>query len=226
MKKTIILFFLAVIFISELSMAQRKTTGLDIKFGIQPPVFNFDDLYNTGYGFYFGGLFPFSKEMQFTLYTGYLTWGFDNEALIRKFTNEYYTDFNIEAPMNLVPLTIGIKYYASKTKVKPYFSADFGFFYYWQTVNGTYTWKDPAGGESTYVLSDQTESGFRTMLSLGAGIVTPLSEIIDLDLQIKLNALYNAQAISGTGGSGEINGSSSTLYYMAFMIGINYYLEK
>ena len=64
------------------------------------------------------------------------------------------------------------------------------------------------------------------MLSLGAGVVTPLSEIIDLDFQIKLNALYNAQAISGVGGSGEINGSSSTLYYMAFMIGINYYLEK
>lgn len=224
MKKTIILFFLVAIFISEFSIAQRKTTGLDIKFGIQPPVFNFDDLYNTGYGIYFGGLFPFSKEMQFTLYTGYLTWGFDNEALIRKFTNEYYTDFNIEAPMTLVPLTIGIKYYASKTKVKPYFSADFGFFYYWQTVSGTYTWNDPAGGEIEAPL-DQAESGFRTMLSLGAGIVTPISKIIDLDFQIKLNALYNAQAINGASGS-EVSGSSSTLYYMAFMIGINYYLEK
>lgn len=127
--------------------------------------------------------------------------------------------------MNLVPLTIGIKYYAAKTKVKPYLSADFGFFYYWQTVSGTYTWKNPAGGEIDAPF-DQTDSGFRTMLSLGAGVVTPLSEIIDLDFQIKLNALYNAQAISGVGGSGEINGSSSTLYYMAFMIGINYYLEK
>ena len=225
MKKTIILFFLAIFLFSGFSMAQRKTTGLDIKIGIQPPVFNFDDLYNTGYGFYFGGLFPFSKEMQFTLYTGYLSWGFDNEALIRKYTNEYYTDFNIEAPMSLVPLTLGIKYYAAKTKVKPYLSADFGFFYYWQTANGTYTWRNPSGSESTYVLSDQTESGFRTMLSLGAGIVTPLSKIIDLDFQIKLNALYNAQAIRGASG-GEINGSSSTLYYMAFMVGINYYLEK
>ena len=225
MNKTTILLFLALLFISVFSLAQRKETGLDIKVGIQPPVFNFDDLYNTGYGFYFGGLFPFSKDLQFTLYTGYLSWGFDNEALIRKFTNQYYTNFNIEAPMNLVPLTVGIKYYVAETKVKPYLSADFGFFYYWQNTTGTYTWRNPAGGEETNIPVNQTDSGFRTMLGLGAGIVTPISKIIDLDFQIKLNALYNAQATSGIGGSGEINGSSSTLYYMAFMIGINYYLE-
>jgi len=225
MKKTAILFLILSALISDLSVAQRKTTALDIKFGIQPPIYNFDDIYNTGYGIYFGGLFPFGKDFQFTLYTGYLTWGFDNEAFVRKYTNDYYIDFNIEAPINLVPLTFGIKYYAAKTKVKPYLSADFGFFYYWQTVSGTYTWKNHSEKINEAPI-DQSDSGFRTMLSLGAGVVTPLSEIMDLDFQIKLNALYNAQAISSTGGSGEVNGSSSTLYYMAFMIGINYYLEK
>jgi len=226
MKKLFFVLLIIVVMISGTITAQRKTTGLDIKLGIQPPVFYFDDLYNTGYGAYFGGLFPFNKNMQFTLYTGYLSWGFDNKAMILKYTNDYYTDFDIDAPMTLIPLTIGIKYYATSTKVKPYFSADFGFFYYWQNVSGTYTWKNPAGNEETYSIGDQNRSGFRTMLSLGGGVTTPLSKMVDLDFQIKMNALYNAQAIGSPGDGGEFEESSSTLYYVAFMIGINYYLEK
>lgn len=223
MKKIVLL--LTILF-SGLTIAQHKTTGLDLKIGIQPPVFNFDDLYNTGYGISLGGLFPFKEDLQFTLYTGYFSWGFDNESFNRKYANDLYTGFDLEAPMNLIPLTLGIKYYASDTKVRPYLTADFGFFYFWQTANGTYTWKNPSGAENTYVLSDQNESGIRTMLSLGAGITTPLSKIIDLDFQIKINALYNAQTINGTSNGGQINGSSSTMYYMSFLVGINYYLEK
>lgn len=226
MKKTLFLLFITMLLISGSILAQRETTGLDIKFGIQPPVFHFDELYNSGYGVYLGGLFPFSKDLQFTLYTGYVLWSFDNKAMNLKYTNEYYTNFDIEAPINLIPLTIGIKYYAAKTKVKPYFSADFGFFYHWQTVNGTYTWRNPTGSEDAYTLSNQTSSGIRTMLSVGAGVTTPLSKTMDLDFQIKMHALYNAQAISNPGGDGQINGTSSTLYYMAFLIGINYYLEN
>ncbi|MEN8191571.1 MAG: outer membrane beta-barrel protein [Bacteroidota bacterium] len=221
MKKAVLLFLLTIVVALGDSFAQRKTTGIDIKFGIQSPVFNFDNLYNTGYGFYFGGLFPFGKYSQFTIYSGYLNWEFDNEALNLRNTNQNYTDFNIKAPINLVPLVLGVKLYAADTKVKPYLSADFGFFYFWQITSGTYTWRNEISS-----LPNQKESGFRTMLSLGAGVITPLTKKIDLDFQIKLNGLYNAQAVSGTSSSGQINESSSTLYYLSFMIGLNYYFEN
>ncbi len=227
MKRIIFAIFLLSLIISSYSAAQRTTKGLDIKIGIQPPVFNFNDLYNTGFGFYFGGLFPFKDDLQFTLYTGYLSWGFDNEAFNRRYTNQYYTSFDLEAPISLIPLTLGIKYYASNTKVRPYLTADFGFFYYWQNATGSYYWKNPANGqESLYTLSNQNESGIRTMLGLGAGMTMPISKIIDFDLQAKFNALYNAQAINGTNNSGQISGSSSTLYYLSFMAGINYYFSE
>lgn len=227
MKKIFFNVIIILVICSGSSFAQRTTTGLDIKLGIQPPVSNFNDLYNTGYGLYFGGLFPFKDDLQFTLYTGYLSWGFDNEAFNRRYTNQYYTSFDLEAPISLIPLTLGIKYYASNTKVRPYLSADFGFFYYWQNATGTYYWRNPANGqESLYTLSNQNESGIRTMLSLGAGMTMPISKEIDLDLQAKMNGLYNAQTISGTNNSGQISGSSSTLYYLSFMLGVNYYFEK
>jgi len=216
MKRTTIIFL--IIISSSLTFAQRNSTGIDIKVGAQLPLFNFDDLYNTGYGLSVTGLFQFYDDLQFTLGTGYNVWSFDNEEFNRRFTDNRYNSFDLEAPIKIIPLTIGIKYYTGKTKVKPYLSADGGFFYFSQQLSGTYTYEGQVVNAP-----NQTESGFKTMISLGAGFVTQLAEMLDLDFQVKFNSLINATSISNTGNQGGIGSGSSTIYYLSIMGGINYY---
>lgn len=217
MMKKIIFIFLIII-CSSLTFAQRNSTGIDIKVGVQLPLSDFDDLYNTGYGLSVMGLFPFYDDLQFTLGTGYNVWSFDNEEFNSMNTDERYNSFDLEAPIKVIPLTIGIKYYAGNTKVIPYLSADGGFYYFSQQLSGTYTYDGQVVNAP-----NQTKSGFKTMISLGAGFIIQLAEKLDLDFQVKFNSLINATSISNTGNQGSIESGSSTIYYLSILGGINYY---
>ncbi len=224
MKKTLLIFW---ILIAVTLNAQHITQkGVDIKVGYNTPLFNFNDYYGGGLGIAFSMLYPFADNLQFTLNTGYQNWSFDNTAFNLKNTNEYYTDFNFDAPIFIIPLTLGIKYYASSTKVKPYFSAEFGFFYYTQEISGTYTWiGNPSGTGNTYTLAPIKDSGFKTMLSTGAGATVPLNNNLDLDFQIKMNALFNAQSVKESDNAGAVEGTSSTIFSLSIIGGINYYFN-
>jgi len=203
---------------------QSMKRMIDIKIGYNAPVFNFDDAYDGGLGFNIGILYPFYENLQFSLNTGYTKWGFDNTAFNLKNTNENYTSFDIEAPLSIIPFTFGVKYYATNSKVRPYFSAEFGFFYYTQKASGTYTWVGKTGAsEETYIIPELNDSGFRTMINAGAGVITPINKDWVLDFQIKMNALLNAQSVSGSHNSGAVEGTSSTHYFLTIAGGINYY---
>ena len=224
MKK--IIYILIIILSVTITNGQENRTGIDFKVGYNSAVFNFDDFYNGGLGMSFGMLYPFYENVQFTLNTGYTKWTFDNNAYNLKNSNDNYLNFDIEAPITLIPFTFGIKYYSTNSKVKPYISAEFGFFYYSQTATGTYTWTaKPGASEETYSIPKLVDSGFRTMLNVGAGVTVPLDKDWDLDFQIKMNGLFNAQSVSGSNNSGSVEGSSSTLYYVSIAGGINYYFE-
>jgi len=219
----IILFLILTVTIAN---GQNKRTGIDFKVGYNSPVFNFDDFYEGGLGMSFGVLYPFYDNMQFSLNTGYAKWTFDNTAYNLKNSNDNYSEFNIDAPITLIPLTLGIKYYATDSKVRPYFSAEFGFYYYSQKATGTYTWTaKPGTSGETFAIPELKDSGFRTMLNVGAGVITPVAKDWDLDLQIKMNGLFGAQSVTGSNNSGSVEGSSSTLYYITIGAGINYYFE-
>jgi hypothetical protein len=220
MKNKIILLLL--LFIATLN-AQNNKTAIDIKVGYNSNVFNFDDLYEGGVSLNIGVLYTFYPNLQFSLNSGYGKWTFDDSAFNLKNTNEFYSNFNIDAPLTIIPLTLGVKYYASNSKVKPYFSAEFGFFYYTQEASGTYTYTDKQGNVTNAILPELSDSGFRTMLSAGAGVVAPVADNWDLDFQVKMNALFNAQAIGGNNNSGEVEGASSTMYFITIAGGINYY---
>jgi len=220
MKKAVYILF--VILSVTITNGQDNRTGIDFKVGYNSPAFNFDDFYEGGLGMSFGMLYPFYENLQFSLNTGYTKWTFDNQAFNLKNSNDNYSDFNIDAPITLIPLTLGIKYYATNSKVRPYFSAEFGFFYFKQKATGTYTWVQ--SGE-TFKIPELEDSGFRTMLNIGAGVAVPLDKDWDLDFQIKMNGLFNAQSVSGSNNSGSVEGTSSTLYYISIAGGINYYFE-
>jgi len=222
MKK--IFFTLLLIFFVTNINGQSVERVIDVKISYNSPVFNFDDTYDGGIGINVGILYPFYENLQFSLNTGYTKWGFDNTAFNLKNTDDNYTSFDITAPLTVIPFTFGVKYYASNTKVRPYFSAELGFFYYTQKASGTYTWVGKTGAtEETYTLSELKNSGFKPMASVGAGVITPVSEDWVLDFQIKMNALLNAQSVSGNNNSGSVEGTSSTHYFLTIAGGINYY---
>ncbi len=220
-KALIILLF---IISATLTNGQTVQRGVDIKLAYNSPVFNFDDTYNGGIGFNIGILYPFANNIQFSLNTGYTKWGFDNNAFNLKNTNDHYTSFDISAPLSIIPFTFGIKYYATNTKVRPYFSAELGFFYYTQKATGSYTWVGkPGDAEELNSIPELKDSGFRPMVSAGAGIVAPINKEWMLDFQIKMNALLNAQSVNGSNNSGAVEGTSSTHFFLSIVAGINYF---
>lgn len=217
-----ILLFLSVTTI--IGQSDNVKRGIDIKVVYNSPVFNFGDVYNGGMGISIGILYPFYDNLQFSLNVGYTKWGFDNATFNLKNTNEHYTSFNIHAPLSMIPITFGVKYYATTSKVRPYFSAELGFFYYSQNASGTYTWiAKPGDPDNTYTITGLSDSGFRTMINAGAGVVTPLNKDWILDFQIKMNALLNAQSVSGKHSFGAVEGTSATHYFLSIAGGINYY---
>ncbi|MCF6268527.1 MAG: hypothetical protein L3J41_02320 [Melioribacteraceae bacterium] len=219
------IFFMFLFFLSVNTInGQVAKRGIDIKVVYNSPVFNFNNVYKGGMGINIGILYPFYDNLQFSLNTGYTKWDFDNAAYNLKNTNANYTSFDIKAPLNMIPITFGVKYFATNSKVRPYFSVEFGFFYYTQTATGTYTWiAKPGDPEDTFTLAELNDSGFRTMVNAGAGVVAPLNNIWILDFQIKMNALVNAQSVGGTHNSGSIEGNSATHYFLSIAGGINYY---
>ena len=222
MNKILIMLFL--ILSVTLSNGQAIQRGLDIKIGYNSPVFNFNDVYDGGIGVNIGILYPFYKNLQFSINTGYTKWGFDNTAFNLRNTNEHYINFNITAHLTIVPFTFGVKYYATNTKVRPYFSAELGFFYYTQRATGTYTWVGkPGATEETLSFAELKNSGFKPMANIGAGVITPINNIWLLDFQIKMNTLLNAQSVSGSNSDGAVEGTSSTYFYISIFAGINYY---
>ena len=218
---TILLFSVIV------SNGQTTKRGIDIKMGYNSPVFNFNDSYDGGLGLNIGILYPFNTNIIFTLNSGYIKWGFDNTAFNLKNSNDRYTNFNIDAPISIIPITFGIKYFATNSNVRPYLSAEFGFFYYSQTANGTYTLVQPPSNVGVeYTLPELKDSGFRTMLNFGAGTLVPINNEFSFDFSVKINALLNAQSVSGSNNSGAVEGNSSTLFYFSLAVGVNYYFEK
>jgi len=225
MKKIFLLFLF--VGVTTFSYGQRKQKGVDIKVGYNTPAFNFDDLYESGLGFSVSLLYPFYDNLQFTLSSGYSKWKFDSMAFNLKYSNEYYLYFNIEAPLTFIPLTFGIKYYSTNSKVRPYFSAQVGFYYYSQVTSGSYIWTSPvadSNGEPA-VIPEIKESGFRPMLNIGAGVTTPINKNLDLDFQVAMHGLYNAQHVSGSNNTSGVDGESSTIYFISISGGINYYFE-
>lgn len=219
MKTKVLLFATLLLFVGKLYSQDNK--ALDLKLGAAVPVIKFGELYETGFSANIGFIYKFFEKTKFTLTTGYINFPFDNEKYNAKYADydrgEY---FNLKAPITVIPILIGIRYYLTDKKVQPYVMADFGFYFYSQKLSGNYT-QDGL----TVPAPEIKENTFSTMFDIGFGITYPLSKVVDFDLQGKFTGLLNANAVSGSGNSSAVSTASNTYFHISFLAGINYYLN-
>lgn len=214
-----IIYLLLLIFYSSTIAQQGKI--FDVKVGTSIPIIKFGELYTPGFSSSIGYLYSFSNSTQVSLRTGFSVIPFDNEKYNAKNADfENGESFGLEAPIKIIPFSLGIRYLLSDKKIKPYFEGAIGFYYYYQKLTGTYI----QNGQIVNA-PEMKESAFSTMFNLGLGFIYPLSEDIDFDFSGKFNGYINANAVSSNGQSSSVKSSSRTLYSISILAGINVHLD-
>ncbi len=217
MKKFFLFFLLVVLTVS--TNAQEKY-GMNLKVGSAVPMLSFSDIYDANVSAEIGLLMPFSKNLQFTLNTGYYKWNLNNAKFNSVNENTQVDYYDIEAPIDAFPLTIGLRYKLLDSKAIPYLIGEFGFYYYKQKLSGSYIQNDV-----TYPAPELENSGFSTIFAFGFGFAYPFSENVHFDAAAKFNGALKSQKIDVSDDNNGLNSASNVSYFLTIMGGINIYFD-
>ena len=158
--------------------------------------------------------------MFFTLNTGYYKWNLNNSKFNSVNENTQVDYYDIEAPIDAFPLTIGLRYILLDAKVIPYLIGEFGFYYYKQKLSGSYV----QNGQ-TYPAPEMENSGFSTIFGFGFGAAYPFSEKVHLDIAAKFNGALKSQKVDVPDNNNGLNSASNVSYFLTLMGGINIYFD-
>ena len=217
MKKFFLFFLLVVLTVS--TNAQEKY-GMNLKVGSAVPMLSFSDIYDANVSAEIGLLMPFSKNLQFTLNTGYYKWNLNNSKFNSVNENTQVDYYDVEAPIDAFPLTIGLRYKLLDSKAIPYLIGEFGFYYYKQNLSGSYIQNDV-----TYPAPELENSGFSTIFAFGFGFAYPFSENVHFDAAAKFNGALKSQKIDVSDDNNGLNSASNVSYFLTIMGGINIYFD-
>jgi len=218
MKKNYILFIF--LFALSLSIHAQEKYGMSLKVGSAVPMLSFSDIYDANISAEIGLVMPFSKNLQFTLSTGYYKWNLNNAKFNSVNDNTQIDYYDIEAPIDAFPLTIGLRYKLLDSKAMPYLIGEFGFYYYTQKLSGSYIQNDV-----TYPAPEMENSGFSTIFGFGFGFAYPFSETIYFDSAAKFNGALKSQKVDVPDDNNGLNSASNVSYFLTVMAGINIYFD-
>jgi len=218
MKFKIIILFL--LFISAAN-AQIKF-GVELKGGASFPLKDFKDSYNTGFGGEVGFIYAPNSSFEVALVGGYSHYNADEENLKQELLKdlnlpEELVEVDAEAPLNIYPLLISIRYLYGNKKFKPFILMEGGIFFYDLTLSGKMIILN-----QNIDIPEQVEKDQSTMLSLGAGFFTRLSKKIFLNVTGKWSIMTNIRLVE-LDTSHELSGSQKTVQTISLLAGLNYY---
>ncbi len=213
MKKLLVYSFL---FIATLINAQSGL-GLNVNAGIASPGGDFGDVYNMGFGGNAGLTYDLNESIQLSASAGYYTFAFNNE---------FYSDllkeagFNItvdvDAPISIIPLMVGGKYFFSVSDFKPYVSAIVGLHII--SVSGNSV---NLGGTNFDISQSATET--KGAWGIGVGFLYKVAPKIFLNLDAKMNgnaAEVGTSTSFQTGNTTVETTSSSTTTFITVSAGV------
>ena len=219
MKFKIVIITLLLISIAN---AQSKF-GVELKGGASFPLKDFKDSYNTGFGGEVGFIYAPSSSFEVALVGGYSHYNADEENLKQELLKdinlpEGFIEVEAEAPLNIYPLLISIRYLYGNKKFKPFILMEGGMFFYDLTLSG----KTIFPNDHYIDIPEQVEKDQSTMLSLGAGFLMRLSKKIFLNVTGKWSIMTNIRLVE-LDTSQELSGSQKTVQTISVFAGLNYY---
>lgn len=192
--------------------------------GVFLPITEFSDFYKTGFGGNLNVTYDWSENTLFTFSVGTSSWEFDSDAFNRELENSGTPEIRVDldASFRVVPFLIGVRWYATKGKYRPYILLEGGLYYYETKYQGTIENSNEKPPNNIEEVPETKISGNQPALALGIGTFVELSDHFFLDVVLKYNAITNAKAISDWEDDQTLTGISRTVQYITLLAGINY----
>lgn len=217
MKKMIL--YLLIIFFYSFSIEAQNKYAVEIDGAALIPTGTFTELYNPSFGIDGSFIFSAHTALQISINTGYHNFTFDNDAFNKSLVeqNSNFTA-NLDAPVNLIPLSLGLKYIVGDSrKWKPYFSLDAGIYFYTLKISGTIT---SSSGIETPLETKEDDND--TVIKIGTGILNRLAYDMFLNLSVKYNILSDNKSIHYNS-NGSVDTNAKTLNFVSILAGLQYY---
>ena len=216
--------FIAVTFLSISVSAQF---GVSLKGGGYIPVAEFTKNYNNGFGGEVIFIYRSNPKFEIGITTGYSHYGADEDVLKSALLDAIQDDLDqinidatidIEAPLNIYPLALNIKYLFGNKKVKPYFFFEGGIFFYDLTIKGHIEIKNGP----IIDIPEKVQKENSTMLGIGGGMQFRLSKRLFFDVSAKWSIMNNVNLVEADVNE-ELRGVDKTAQTIALLGGLSYY---
>lgn len=225
--KTFSSIILSLLFFS--SNYSQSNFAVGVNGGIAIPVGPLAEFYQLGYGGNGQFMYAFSENFMVTLTGGYGILDVDQDALNNKLGDQGKTfRIDIDSHLKIIPLYIGVRYYITKGKHRPFFSFDFGGYSYEFNLTGYFVNTIQGADLPRVTIPDQKETGTESALALGLGYFYKLSKHFYIEVYSKYNVLTDATTISEPDSIYDpddptsVYGIKGTIAYFTFMAGIDY----
>jgi opacity protein-like surface antigen len=213
--------------VTFIAISVNAQIGVSVKGGSYVPVGEFTNNYDVG----FGGEFIFSyrsnPRFEIGITTGYSHYTADQDALKEAILKDFKDELDqinidgtidVEAPLNIYPLALNIKYIFGNKKVKPYFFFEGGIFFYDLTTRGHIEIKNGP----TIDIPETVERENSTMLGIGGGIQFRLTKKLFFDVSAKWSIMNNIKLVEADVQE-ELSGVKKTAQTVALLGGLSYY---
>lgn len=213
MKKVFVVLFL---FIASLINAQSGL-GLNVSAGIASPGGDFGDVYKMGFGGNAGLTYNLNESLQLSASGGYYTFAFNNEYFSDLLKDAgFNVTVDVDAPISIIPLMVGAKYFFSASDFKPYVSAIVGLHLMSVSSNSV-----NVGGLNYNVSKSATET--KGAWGVGLGFLYKIAPKVFLNVDAKMNgnsAEVGTSSSFQTGTTTTTSTSSSTTTFVTVSAGV------
>jgi hypothetical protein len=219
MKKLFVfLFILAIVPVTFGQIVPKF--GLGISAGVVFPQSDMSNVYKTGYGGNLTVILPIPGPFEFSASVGYYGFKFNNDYLNDLYRTQFNTqgNFNIEAPMSMIPITANARYYFTPALVRPYGEVNLGI----SLASIKVTIPDPIPGDPFRTLTSEA-SETKQYIGIGAGIVVGIGVVANLDVNLRYVLLghdFGTEKTITSGGSTTIESSKSKGSYFGASVGV------
>jgi opacity protein-like surface antigen len=183
------------------------------------PIRDFGELFSTGIGGQAALLYETSPGVYVLLSAGGFAWNVDNDLVnqqLRELGSTAKAD--LDAPLSIIPITIGGRILWPGETVRPYVGASLGVYITNFDVTGTVT-----DGQTVQTVSES--SSFSTFaLDLELGVLLPLADRLDLNLHGRYNAVSDAEAVVIPPAVTQDPVTARSLRFISLMLGLEYAL--
>ena len=189
--------------------------GLGINGGVAIPSGDMGDIYKTGVGGSVTFVLPLPIPVELSASIGYYSFKFNNDYFATQLKT--YTGstpvVDVDAPLNLIPLTVNARYYMTPIGIRPYGEVNVGI----GIASMKNVYLQGSGNSMSIKTDDKSET--KQYLAAGVGVLIGVGIVADIDVNIRY-ALLGQEFSQMTTTGNTVSYSSSTGSYLGINAGL------